>query len=143
MILLPTLLLLCILPSSKVSLTDLFPSMPAPWSMQSAARLAYSVRPIMSRSKQNTTFDPKTCINLTCLCRQAFQHYVAQDAFFLKAFAQAYALALGQTPVPEERSTLQALLNGVDAELNLHKGYAKVTMLFPTASTNNTHQVLS
>ncbi len=68
---------------------------------------------------------------------------MAQDAFFLKAFAQAYALALGQTQVPEEHSTLQALLNGVDAELNLHKGYAKVTMLFPTASTNNTHQVLS
>jgi len=97
----------------------------------------------MSRSKQNTTCDPKTCIDLPCLCRQAFQHYVAQDAFFLKAFAQAYALALGQTQVPEEHSTLQALLNGVDAELNLHKGYAKVTVLSPAASTNNTQQVWS
>ena len=66
---------------------------------------------------------------------------MAQDAFFLKAFTQAYALALSQTQVPEERSTLQALLNGVDAELNLHKGYAKVTVLAPTASTNHTQQV--
>ena len=142
MILLRMLLLLCTLPLSKVSLTDLFPSMPAPWRMQSAARLAHSVRPIMSRFKQNTTTYPKTCVSLPCWCRQAFQHYVAQDAFFLKAFAQAYALALGQTPVPEERNTLQALLNGVDAELNLHKGYAKVTVLFPTASTNSTQQVV-
>lgn len=108
--------------------------------MQSTARLARST---VSRSKQNTTCDRKTCIDLPCLCRQTFQHYVAQDAFFLKAFAQAYALALGQTQVPEERSTLQVLLNGVDAELDLHKGYAKVTVLSPAASTTNTWQVWS
>ncbi|KAA6428416.1 MAG: hypothetical protein FRX49_01292, partial [Trebouxia sp. A1-2] len=77
------------------------------------------------------------------LPKQTFQHYVAQDAFFLKAFAQAYALALGQTQVPEERSTLQVLLNGVDAELDLHKGYAKSwgvrlgQMQVPTATTKS------
>ena len=61
-------------------------------------------------------------------CRHAFQHYVSQDAFFLKAFAQAYALALCQTTDAQERQTLQDLLQGVDKELEMHKAYAKVCL---------------
>lgn len=63
-------------------------------------------------------------------CRHAFQHYISQDAFFLKAFAQAYALALCQTAVVEERQTLQSLLEGVDKELELHKAYTKAGHTF-------------
>ena len=59
-------------------------------------------------------------------CRSAFQHYVAQDAFFLKAFAQAYALAMAQTADPEQLKTLQTLLAGVHQELEMHQGFAKV-----------------
>ena len=79
------------------------------------------------------TVSTKNCLNFTSVrliltwpCRQAFQHYVGQDAFFLKAFAQAYALALVQTTDSEERNTLQTLLAGVDQELKLHQAYAKV-----------------
>ena len=51
---------------------------------------------------------------------------MAQDAFFLKAFAQAYALAMAQTADPEQLSTLQTLLAGVHQELEMHQGFAKV-----------------
>lgn len=60
------------------------------------------------------------------MCRKAFQHYVAEDAFFLKAFAQAYALAVAQTHNTDQRDTLQTLLAGVEQELKLHHGYAEV-----------------
>lgn len=58
------------------------------------------------------------------LPRPAFQAYLAQDAYFLEAFARAYALALARSP---DRSTLHALatlLAGVRQELELHQGYA-------------------
>jgi thiaminase/transcriptional activator TenA len=50
-----------------------------------------------------------------------FGAYVAQDAFFLRAFLQAYALALARSDDPEE---FRVLLNGAAAELQLHAGYA-------------------
>jgi thiaminase (transcriptional activator TenA) len=58
------------------------------------------------------------------LPRERFAGYVAQDAFFLEAFARAYALGLAHSP---DRPTLEAfadLLAGVRAELRLHTGYA-------------------
>ena len=59
------------------------------------------------------------------LPREAFQGYVAQDAFFLECFARAYALALARST---DRPTLEAfadLLAGVREELRLHAAYAR------------------
>jgi len=54
----------------------------------------------------------------------AFQGYIAQDAFFLEAFARGYAVAVSRS---HDRGTLEAfatLLAGVMSELKLHDGYA-------------------
>lgn len=56
---------------------------------------------------------------------QTFAGYVAQDAYFLEAFARAYALALARCP---DRAGLEAfadLLAGVREELELHTTYAR------------------
>lgn len=58
------------------------------------------------------------------LPRPAFQAYLAQDAYFLEAFARAYALALARSPDRETLHTLATLLAGVRQELELHHGYA-------------------
>ena len=58
------------------------------------------------------------------LPRERFAGYVAQDAFFLEAFARAYALGVAHS---RDRSTLETfadLLAGVREELRLHDGYA-------------------
>ncbi len=58
------------------------------------------------------------------LPRERFAGYVAQDAFFLEAFARAYALGVAHS---RDRATLEAfadLLAGVREELRLHDGYA-------------------
>ncbi|SFT90917.1 thiaminase (transcriptional activator TenA) [Geodermatophilus amargosae] len=58
------------------------------------------------------------------LPHERFAGYVAQDAFFLEAFARAYALGVAHS---RDRSTLEAfadLLAGVREELRLHDGYA-------------------
>lgn len=59
------------------------------------------------------------------LPRPAFEHYIAQDAFFLEAFAKAYALALARSPDPAMMRRFKALLDGVFEELALHAGYAE------------------
>jgi thiaminase/transcriptional activator TenA len=56
---------------------------------------------------------------------EAFRRYVAQDAFFLNAFARAYALAAARSQDEETLISLCELLNGVLRELQLHAGYAK------------------
>jgi thiaminase/transcriptional activator TenA len=58
------------------------------------------------------------------LPRERFAAYVAQDAFFLQAFARGYAMAAVRSP---DRAGLEAfadLLAGVREELRLHDGYA-------------------
>ena len=58
------------------------------------------------------------------LPRERFAGYVAQDAFFLQAFARAYAMAVVRSP---DRAGLEAfadLLAGVREELRLHDGVA-------------------
>lgn len=58
------------------------------------------------------------------LARDRFAGYVAQDAFFLQAFARAYAMGVVRSP---DRAGLEAfadLLAGVREELRLHDGYA-------------------
>jgi thiaminase/transcriptional activator TenA len=55
----------------------------------------------------------------------SFKGYVAQDAYFLEAFARAYAFCLAYST---DRADLQAfadLIAGVRAELELHKSYAQ------------------
>ena len=57
---------------------------------------------------------------------EVFKHYVAQDAFFLRAFFSAYAL--GAVRAVEKREVVQrlhGLMSGVLDELKLHQGYAE------------------
>ncbi len=54
-----------------------------------------------------------------------FRRYVAQDAFFLNAFARAYALAAAHSEDQDSLTAFCGLLNGVLDELKLHANYAK------------------
>ena len=58
------------------------------------------------------------------LPRSQFQQYISQDAYFLEAFARAYALALARSPDRQGMHDFFALLDGVLEELRLHAGYA-------------------
>ncbi len=59
------------------------------------------------------------------LARASFQVFVAQDAYFLEAFARAYALALAKSPDREGIGVFKDLLVGVFEELALHRSYAE------------------
>jgi thiaminase (transcriptional activator TenA) len=59
------------------------------------------------------------------LPRERFVAYVEQDAWFLTAFARAYALALAKAPDLETMTTLRGLLDGLLEELELHRSYAQ------------------
>ncbi|CAN5430604.1 thiaminase II [soil metagenome] len=59
------------------------------------------------------------------LARSAFEHYVGQDAFFLDAFARAYALGLAKAPDSASMHTFKALLDGAMEERALHAAYAR------------------
>ncbi|WP_040338941.1 TenA family protein [Candidatus Blastococcus massiliensis] len=58
------------------------------------------------------------------LARERFAGYVAQDAFFLEAFARAYALGAAHSRDRVALETFADLLAGVLDELRLHDGYA-------------------
>lgn len=58
------------------------------------------------------------------LPEQAFRAYVAQDAYFLEAFARAYARALADSPDREGLYVFAELIRGVVEELRLHASYA-------------------
>ena len=53
-----------------------------------------------------------------------FAAYVGQDAFFLEAFANAYAVARAHSPDVGTRTAFTGLLEGVRDELALHSSYA-------------------
>ena len=53
-----------------------------------------------------------------------FRSYVAQDAYFLEAFARAYARALSLSPDRYGLEAFHALIGGVLDELKLHATYA-------------------
>ncbi len=55
---------------------------------------------------------------------ESFREYVGQDAFFLEAFARAYALALARGPDRESLHEFAGLISGVLEELGLHGQYA-------------------
>jgi thiaminase/transcriptional activator TenA len=59
------------------------------------------------------------------LSADAFRIYVGQDAFFLRAFRRAYALALAKATQDQIAATLYRLLGGVFEELDLHARYAE------------------
>ena len=59
------------------------------------------------------------------LPRERFLFYVEQDAWFLRAFARAYALAMAKAPDTATMLELKTLLEGVFEELELHRGYAE------------------
>ncbi len=55
----------------------------------------------------------------------SFGAYVAQDAYFLEAFARAYAWALARSPDRHGLEAFQRLIAGVVEELQLHAAYAQ------------------
>ena len=59
------------------------------------------------------------------LPRERFVFYVEQDAWFLTAFARAYAVALAKAPDVATMDRLRTQLDGVFGELELHRGYAQ------------------
>ena len=58
------------------------------------------------------------------LPRAGFAGYVAQDAFFLEAFARAYAFAVAHSPDRTALDSFTELLVGARDELRLHASYA-------------------
>ena len=58
------------------------------------------------------------------LALNLFRGFIAQDAFFLNAFLEAYALALVRSDGPETTAVLCDLIGGVRDELKLHRAYA-------------------
>ena len=58
------------------------------------------------------------------LLRERFAGYVAQDAFFLQAFARGYAMAVVRSPDRAGLDAFADLLAGVRDELRLHDAYA-------------------
>ncbi|HJQ56815.1 MAG TPA: TenA family protein [Vineibacter sp.] len=55
----------------------------------------------------------------------AFRRYVAQDAYFLEAFARAYAYCLAQSTARADLRAFADLIAGVIDELKLHADYAE------------------
>jgi thiaminase/transcriptional activator TenA len=53
-----------------------------------------------------------------------FRAFIAQDAFFLRAFLKAYALALARSDEIESGASFYELIGGVLEELKLHRAYA-------------------
>ena len=56
---------------------------------------------------------------------ESFKSYVGQDAYFLDAFARAYAFCLAHSTSREDLRDFAELIGGVLEELKLHKGYAE------------------
>ena len=59
------------------------------------------------------------------LAQTTFTHYIAQDYFFLDAFARAYSIAAAKSPSAQSFSKLHHLASGVLSELELHQSYAQ------------------
>jgi thiaminase/transcriptional activator TenA len=70
----------------------------------------------------------------------SFKRYVAQDAYFLEAFARAYAFCLAHGKTRDDLHGFAELIGGVLEELKLHKSYAErwqvdLTGVTPIAAT--------
>ncbi len=55
----------------------------------------------------------------------SFKGYVAQDAYFLEAFARAYGFCLAYSSEREDLKNFADLIAGVREELELHNSYAR------------------
>jgi thiaminase (transcriptional activator TenA) len=55
----------------------------------------------------------------------SFKGYVAQDAYFLEAFARAYGFCLAHSSEREDLNSFADLIAGVREELELHNSYAR------------------
>lgn len=55
----------------------------------------------------------------------SFRRYLAQDAYFLEAFARAYAWCMAQSTARADLLAFAGLIAGVIEELKLHAGYAE------------------
>ena len=58
------------------------------------------------------------------LAEARYRRFIAQDAFFLDAFARAYALGVARAPDRRSMRDLHALLSGVFEEQRLHERVA-------------------
>lgn len=72
---------------------------------------------------------------------ESFKGYVGQDAYFLEAFARAYAFCLAHSTSREDLRDFAELISGVLDELRLHKAYAErwqvdLAAVTPIAATN-------
>jgi thiaminase/transcriptional activator TenA len=56
---------------------------------------------------------------------ESFKRYVAQDAYFLEAFARAYAFCLANGSSRDDLYAFAELISGVVEELKLHKSYTE------------------
>lgn len=56
---------------------------------------------------------------------ESFKAYVAQDAYFLEAFARSYAFCLAHSEARSDLYGFADLITGVLDELKLHAGYAE------------------
>ena len=59
------------------------------------------------------------------LDREVFKCYIEQDAFFLRAFLKAYALAAAKSDDLSQARIFHQLMLGVQDELKLHTDYAE------------------
>ena len=72
----------------------------------------------------------------------SFKGYVAQDAYFLEAFARAYAFCLAHSTERADLHGFAELIAGVLDELKLHSGYAErwkvdLTSVVPITATRD------
>ena len=56
---------------------------------------------------------------------ESFKRYVAQDAYFLEAFARAYAFCLANGTSRQDLYDFSELIAGIVEELKLHKSYTE------------------
>jgi len=60
----------------------------------------------------------------------SFQQYMAQDAYFLKAFAQAYTMAEDCADDDDDKASIRELRKAAEEELNLHNSLAEPFLVF-------------
>ncbi|GEP59199.1 TenA family protein [Reyranella soli] len=71
---------------------------------------------------------------------ESFKRYVAQDAYFLEAFARAYAFCLANGTSRDDLYDFSELISGVVEELKLHRSYTErlqidLSSVTPVAAT--------
>lgn len=58
--------------------------------------------------------------------KERFVHYMSQDAFYLKAYARAFALGIAKSPDENSMKKFKFLVDSTFDELNLHENYSKI-----------------